>query len=59
MRLKQKVDTLFENLNMIPLQGSESKDDEDERLYLSSSLCCVFALDMDFYIKCCTYFVDQ
>ena len=29
-RLKQKVDILFEKLNMVPLQGSESEDDEDE-----------------------------
>ena len=29
-RLKQKVDILFEKLNMAPLQGSESEDDEDE-----------------------------
>ena len=29
-RLKQKVDILFEKLNMVPLQSSESGDDEDE-----------------------------
>ena len=29
-RLKQKVDILFEKLNIVPLQGSESEDDEDK-----------------------------